>query len=465
MSVIDPYGVLFDINQSLNQPIMTNPQPITQSLDALRHRHPFLWLNPGLQPVAQAFEKLPFGAPDIEDAEQRLQRFRPLLRDAFPELTATDGIIESPLCATPALGSRIMPANSGHAWVKADHALPVAGSIKARGGIYAVLHHAEHLALEAGLLRDPEDDTRKLLSPEARTLFAQHELSVGSTGNLGLSIGIAGAALGFNVTVHMSVEAKDWKKARLRKRGVTVIEHASDYTAACVVARAEAERNPRNHFIDDENSVELFLGYATAVPRLRDQLAAQGVVIGPERPLFLYLPCGVGGAPGGITFAARQVFGDAVHCFFVEPVEAPCMLLGLLTNRHADVAIYELGLSLKTDADGLAVSTPSRFIGQLMLPLLSGCFTLEDPTLYRFLLDMFETEGMEVEPSAAAGCGGPRMLIESEAGQAYLAQHDLHRALPNALHLIWTTGGLFVPPDQHEAFRAHARSIEPNRSS
>jgi len=110
-------------------------------------------------------------------------------------------------------------------------------------------------------------------------------------------------------------------------------------------------------------------------------------------------------------------------------------------------------LNLKTDADGLAVSTPSRFIGQLMEPLLDGCCTLEDGTMYHHLLDMYETENLEVEPSAAAGCGVPKLLIESSAGRKYLSEQNLAAYLPESTHIIWTTGGSFVPPEQHREFR------------
>lgn len=427
----------------------------------LRREEPFLWRNPKWQPAAACLEKLPVSAADIAEAQARWQRFAPLLELLFPELRSTRGVIDSPLLPALKLAQRILPAGGGRLFIKADHALPVAGSIKARGGIYAVLHFAEKVALEQGLLTNARDDTRKLASSDARALFQGYELSVGSTGNLGLSIGIAGAALGFRVAVHMSVEAKAWKKERLRQRGVQVVEHATDYTAACIVARAAAAGDPNRHFIDDENSRELFLGYACAVPGLKQQLTDAGIVVDREHPLFIHLPCGVGGGPGGIAFAARHVFGDAAHVFFVEPTQAPCMLLGMLSGRHADISVYSLGLDLKTDADGLAVSTPSRFVGQLMEPILGGCCTLDDRAIYRFLRDMYETEGLEVEPSAAAGCGVPSMLCESENGREFLTRHGLTAFLPQATHVIWTTGGLFVPPEQHEQYRRRALSNLP----
>lgn len=425
----------------------------------LRREEPFLWINPKWQPAAECLDTLSISAEDIADAEARWQRAAPLLAILFPELQETEGVIESPLLPVSKLAEQIFPSHSGSFFVKADHALPVAGSIKARGGIYAVLHVAERVALEHGLLTSKQDDYRKLARPEARAVFQKYELSVGSTGNLGLSIGVIGSALGFRVVVHMSMEAKEWKKERLRRRGVKVVEYASDYTAACVVARAAAADDPYKHFIDDENSLELFLGYACAVPHLKQQLAAAGIVVDCEHPLFIHLPCGVGGAPGGIAFAARHVFGDAAHSFFVEPTQAPCMLLGMLSGRHSDIAIYSIGLGLKTDADGLAVSTPSRFIGQLMEPILGGCCTLKDRDLYRYLLALYETEGLEVEPSAAAGCGSPALLCASDAGRDYFKRHDLTAYQEQATHIIWTTGGLFVPPEQHAYFRRLASKL------
>lgn len=426
---------------------------------ALRAAEPCLWVNPMLAPSTPA--SVPAGTrhislADVEAAQARFVRFAPLLVRLFPELADTGGVIDSPLMATPTMqGVLDFDAGVGDLWIKADHSLPIAGSIKARGGIHEVLEFAEKVARDAGLLAEG-DDYARLADADARALFGRYQVAVGSTGNLGLSIGVMASALGFRAAVHMSSDAKEWKKTRLRARGVEVVEHAGDYQQAVAAGRAQAERDPYCHFVDDERSLSLMLGYSAAALGLDAQLRQQDLLPDATRPLFVYLPCGVGGAPAGIAFGLKQLYGPHVHCFFAEPTQSPCFLVQMLgaemTGTGGNPSVYDYGLTNRTEADGLAVPRASELAASAMRELLSGVYTVADDTLFRHLFKLQAAEGLQIEPSAAAGFSGPGMLTRTDAGRAYLERHGLTAAMPRAVHLVWTTGGLFVPESEYRNF-------------
>ncbi|HDU8575643.1 TPA: D-serine ammonia-lyase [Vibrio diabolicus] len=411
------------------------------------------WFNPNITSLAEGLPYVRLDEKDIQAASERLARFAPYLMKAFPETEASHGIIESSVVDVPKMKLRLEQQYDtpilGRLMLKKDSHLPISGSIKARGGIYEVLTHAEKLAFEAGLLCET-DDYSKLFSNEFRQFFKQYSIAVGSTGNLGMSIGIMSAKLGFSVSVHMSSDAREWKKNKLRSHGVKVVEYQQDYGVAVEQGRKEAEQDPNCFFIDDENSQTLFLGYSVAGERLKQQFDDLGIVVDEYHPLFVYLPCGVGGGPGGVAFGLKVAFGDHVHCIFAEPTHSPCMLLGVHTGLHDEIAVQDLGIDNMTAADGLAVGRASGFVGRAMERLINGFYTIDDARMYHHLGELSELEGINLEPSALAGMVGAVHVSNNHAYQSQM-QFDEEK-LRNATHLVWATGGGMVPEDEMAAY-------------
>ena len=442
-------------------------------MDKLKNCEEFFWVNPGFVPptgkagtgAAETAETAGTAGDgklvDIDDAEARLARFAPFIERMFPEVK--EGIIESPLteltgldgigklaelAGAPDIAAAGAPAKAGRLFNKQDSHLPISGSVKARGGIYEVLKLAEKLAVEAGMLRwDPatgeHENYAKLGDLEMKDFFSKYKVAVGSTGNLGLSIGIISAAIGFEVTVHMSADARQWKKDMLRSKGVTVVEYPDDYEAAVAQGRREAQADPTCHFVDDENSLDLFAGYSVAGKRLKKQMDDLGITIDKEHRMYVYLPCGVGGAPGGVAYGIREIFGEGAYCFFAEPTHAPCMALGLISGKLNGIAVGDIGIDGKTEADGLAVGRPSGLVAKAMQTQLAGCFTVEDEKLYPYLTALQDASGIFIEPSACAAFEGLRYLCND----AFAPAPD-----ENSIHVIWATGGNMVPAEEKKAY-------------
>lgn len=409
-----------------------------------------LWINDRLLPfrLIEGLCRLVVSDEDIADAEERLTRFAPYIEKCFPETEETHGLIESPLKEIPDMKKSLEEAGSkipGKLLLKMDSHLAIAGSIKARGGIYEVLKHAETLAIRGGKL-SLRDNYAKIV--DLKDFFAQYTVQVGSTGNLGLSIGIMSAFLGFKVKVHMSSDAKQWKKDMLRDKGVEVIEYPDDYSGAVEEGRRLSDMDPKSYFVDDENSVDLFLGYAVAANRLDRQLKEMDLHIDEDRNLIVYVPAGVGGAPGGIAYGLKRLYGDNVHVFFAEPVMCPSLLVGFASQRFENANVKDFGLSGETHADGLACASPSGFVTRIDNNLVSGDFTCNDGRLYDYMRMLMKTENIRIEPSSCAAFAGPANLLQHENGKKYLQRNGFtERKLKNSIQICWATGGKLVPEE------------------
>ena len=109
------------------------------------------------------------------------------------------------------------------------------------------------------------------------------------------------------------------------------------------------------------------------------------------------------------------------------------MLLGMASKLGDRIRVEDIGLSGKTDADGLAVGRPSALVSGMMEHLVSGIYTLADEEMYPLLALLKETEDIYIEPSAATCLLGP-VIAARKGGR-------------EGLQICWATGGSMVPPE------------------
>ena len=192
---------------------------------------------------------------------------------------------------------------------------------------------------------------------------------------------------------------------------------------------------------------------------LKKQFEEEEIVVDKDHPLFVYLPCGVGGGPGGVAFGLKLMFGDHVHCFFAEPTHSCCMMLGMATGKNSEVSVQDFGVDNLTIADGLAVGRASGFVGALMRPFMDGCYSLDDGRMYQMLALMADSEGIYLEPSALAGMYGPLLKSHFPDFQNYLEATGLAAAESKGTHLIWVTGGSMVPEAEMKTYYEKGKAL------
>lgn len=173
--------------------------------------------------------------------------------------------------------------------------------------------------------------------------------------------------------------------------------------------------------------------------------------------MIVHLPCGVGGAPGGICWGLAQVFGlerfrESVHVFFAEPVAAPCCVLALGSGRGGEVSVADIGLDGRTEADGLAVGRASQVVCDMVADLVAGGYTVTDAELFEFLRLLVGTEGKEafIEPSSCASLAGVRRMREG----------GLRDLCEKGVHVFWATGGSLVPEEERRELMGKFFSLQ-----
>lgn len=135
------------------------------------------------------------------------------------------------------------------------------------------------------------------------------------------------------------------------------------------------------------------------------------------------------------------------------------MMLGMATGENSSVCVQDFGIDNRTAADGLAVGRASGFVGGLMRPFMSGCYTLQDERMYTLLAQLADAEEIFLEPSALAGMYGPVLTQPGQLLGAYTETALPAGALVNATHLVWATGGNMVPREEMQGYYAKGRAL------
>jgi len=182
-------------------------------LNTIKKYIPCFWINQVSLSTGDSLpdilSSLPLTTRDLDEAEQRWQRLRPVLSNLFSSETP-DGLIKSPLhrASIKLQTSLGLTSSSSVLLIKEDSKLAVCGSVKARGGLYETFKYAEDVNLDWSLDDDDGSSSSKdsssssssssassLLDAVQEGLMEDYTVVVGSTGNLGLSVGLAAASM------------------------------------------------------------------------------------------------------------------------------------------------------------------------------------------------------------------------------------------------------------------------------
>ena len=125
------------------------------------------------------------------------------------------------------------------------------------------------------------------------------------------------------------------------------------------------------------------------------------------------------------------------------------MMLGMATGLQNNISVQDIGVDNRTIADGLAVGRASGFVGKLMTPFMSGCYSLQDERMSILLALLADSEHIFLEPSALAGMYGPALTVSDTGMRKYA---ETVAAPENIIHLVWATGGNMVPPEEMEKY-------------
>ncbi len=205
-----------------------------------------------------------------------------------------------------------------------------------------------------------------------------------SAGNFGQAIAYSARKRGLPVTVFASVQANEYKVARMRALGAEVYLRGDDFDEAKEEARQWALTN--NHrFVEDSRDVETAIGAGTIGLELIRAKTGLDVLL---------VPVGNGALINGIG----RVFKDSgvpTRVVGVQSMGASAMLESWRARRKITHT------TINTIADGIGVRLPVDEALEDMYPVMDDGMLVSEENIIRAMKLLFQTAGIVVEPSGA----------------------------------------------------------------
>ncbi|MBL8749952.1 MAG: pyridoxal-phosphate dependent enzyme [Planctomycetes bacterium] len=206
-----------------------------------------------------------------------------------------------------------------------------------------------------------------------------------SSGNHGLGLAAAGAALGARVAVFVPEATPDAKVAAIRSFGAEVARHGDDCVVTEAFARAEAERTARA-YVSPYNDRDVMAGQGSVAVELLEQW--------PEAEV-LVVALGGGGLIAGMAAYAKALRPD-MEVIACSPAASPAMAECVRRGRIVDVVCGEtLSDSTAGGVESDAITFP------LCCALVDRFVEVEERAIARAIVDTLDHDHLLVEGAAA----------------------------------------------------------------
>jgi threonine dehydratase len=217
---------------------------------------------------------------------------------------------------------------------------------------------------------------------------AQRERGVAtySSGNHAQAVALAGRLLGVPAVIVMPADAPAVKLDATRAYGAEVVlydrarESREEVASALAQSRGLALVPPFDH-------VDVLAGQGTAALELVEDAGPLDVLL---------VPCGGGGLLSGCAIAARAL-APGVQVYGVEPAA------GDDVTRSFASGVLQSVHNPDTIADGARTSSAGAITFPLIREHVTGMTTVDDDTLLRAMLWLWERMKLMVEPTGALG--------------------------------------------------------------